>query len=123
MVVGATLVVYNSAGLTTDAVTIPLPAAGWTRQGSTQTKSFTFRSTDPSSPVSRLVIGRDKLTVRGGGAWDYTLDEASQGRVAVRLQLGTGQLWCADAPARTDQPGTFVAQPKSPAPAACPTVP
>ena len=122
--VGATLVVYNSAGLTTDAVTVPLPAAGWTRQGSTQTKSFTFRSNDPSSPVSRVVIGRDKLTVRGGGsAWDYTLDEASQGRVAVRLQLGNGQLWCADAPARTDQPGTFVAQPKSPAPAACPTVP
>ena len=64
---------------------------------------------------------------------NYTLDEMAQGHVAVRLSMGSGISYCADAPAKlsgnppstvqNDRPGRFVAQPKTPAPSACPAVP
>ena len=53
---------------------------------------------------SRRVIGEvqaDKIVVKGGRAtFGYTLDEPSQGRVAVRVVLGGNVGWCADAPER-----------------------
>jgi hypothetical protein len=40
-----------------------------------------------------------KLYVRGAGAtWGYTLDEAFQGTLAVRVRLGTGVEWCGEGP-------------------------
>jgi hypothetical protein len=56
---------------------------------------------------------------------------ASQGRVAVFLQLGDGAGRCADAPAKAslavpnpnDRVDRFKAERKTPAPAICPAVP
>ena len=44
-----------------------------------------------------VLVKSDRIVVRGGeGAWGYTLDEAAQGRVAVRLRLGTDPGWCTE---------------------------
>ena len=121
---GATLVVYNAAGLTSDVVTIALPASGWTAitaRGSLKS----YRFTGPSDgPIKRVVVGGDRITVKGGKAlFAYTLDEPAQGSVAVQLALGDDRGWCAAAPARntrSDHAGRFVGAPKTPPPASCP---
>jgi len=71
----------------------------------------------------------DQLAFKGGKAgWSYTLNEASQGRVAVVLLVGN-TVYCADAPAKSsgnppstasnDHVDKFVAQPQTPAPPFC----
>lgn len=131
---GAVLTVSNSAGLTGDLVAVPLPASGWTRLGGSTLKGWRFKSPDAVNGIKSVVVKTDTIAIKGGkAAWTYTLDEPQQGRVAVRLRLGTADGWCADAPAqakgnppstaKSDQPGRFKAQPKTPAPAACPPTP
>jgi len=120
---GATLTVYNAAG-SGEKVVVALPRASWSVAGG----GYRFRSTDPSFPISSVIVRADRLTVKGGkAAWAYTLDEPSQGRIAVRLGLDGDRPWCAEAPARAgsgfDRPGSFVGQPNSPPPAICPAVP
>jgi hypothetical protein len=84
--------------------------------------------------VSRVTVKADQVRVRGGKAnWTYTLNEPSQGRIAVRVQLGSAATWCADAPAKgavglgtpgpNDRVDVFTAQPKIAAPAVCPPAP
>ncbi len=126
---GATLVIKGTGG-TTDRVQIALPAANWTRIGSlSRPRGFRYQDGSPDAAVSKLVLKADLLNVRGGdAAFTYTLDEAMQGRVGMRLSMGD-TTWCSDAPAkatgsppstaRSDLPGKFTAQPKSPPPAAC----
>jgi DNA-binding beta-propeller fold protein YncE len=128
---GATLAIYDSAGLTPDAVTVPLPAAGWVRRGSaTSLKGYRFTS---DGPIARIDLTDDTIKIRGGKAGlGYTLDEPKQGRITVRLALGTEVGFCADAPARTagtppstdryDHPGRFASR-GAPAPAVCPQEP
>ncbi len=129
---GALLTVYNSAGLTDDVVVVSLPATGWTKIGKTTATGWKFK--DAVGPIRQVLVKNDQIVVKGGKSlWTYTLDEAAQGRVAVRLRLGSESGWCADAPAQAkgnppstaanDRPGKFKAQPKSPAPASCPPVP
>ncbi len=128
---GATLVVYNAAG-SGESVAVPLPASGWRLLGNALSpKGFKFTGSDPAGPVSRVYVKPDQLRVRGGKAnWAYTLNEPSQGRIAIRLQLGTGVAWCADSPAKAsgnppstasnDRVDKFTGQKKTPAPATCP---
>jgi DNA-binding beta-propeller fold protein YncE len=130
---GAALTVYNSAGLTTDAISVTLPASGWSALGSaTAPKGWRFRG-DASSPVQAVLVKKDKILVRGGrGAWGYTLDEAAQGGIAVRLQLGADTGWCGEgvpeakgsppSTLRSDHPGYFKAG-QAPPPAICPALP
>jgi DNA-binding beta-propeller fold protein YncE len=131
---GAALTVYNSAGLTNDVVVVDLPASGWSRMGKGTLNGWRFKGTDPAGPIRRVIVKSDSITVRGGkAAWTYSLDEAAQGRVAVRLRLGIMDGWCADAPPRTrgnppssakyDRPDFFKAAPKTPAPPSCPPIP
>ena len=139
-IVGATLVVYNSGGLTTDAVTVSLPptspdGSAWTRLGTpTSPQGYRYKGKNPNGPVASVTVRADSISIRGGKAsWSYTLNEAAQGRVAVRLRLGTGAGWCADAPAKAsgtppstatnDTVDRFVGQPKTPAPGVCPSLP
>jgi len=131
---GATLVVYDSAG-SGEKTTVTLPASGWRLLGkSTASNGYRFAGSDPTGPVSRVIVKADQLKVRAGkSSWTYTLNEPSQGRIAVQLQLGVGPAWCADAPAKAsgtppstaanDRVDKFTAQPKTPAPAACPPIP
>jgi len=125
------LVVFNTAG-SGEAVSVELPAAGWSRLGSeTNPSGWRFRGAS-GDPITSVVVKRDSILVKGGkAAWGYTLDEPSQGRVAVFLQLGDGAGWCADAPAKAspavpnpnDRVDRFKAASKTPAPAVCPAVP
>ncbi|HSV05122.1 MAG TPA: hypothetical protein VLI07_01340, partial [Candidatus Binatus sp.] len=126
---GATLTVYNSApGGTRDRVTALLPAANWTVSGTTS-PIYRFRDKNMNGPVSTIVVKADKIVIRGGHSnWLYTLNEPKQGRVAVRLTLGTGAGWCAEAgqlsfPASVDRPDEFMAMRDTPAPASCPATP
>ena len=128
-VAGATLYVANAAG-SGEVVRVELPASGWQAQGTAQRpRGYVFRDRAPGTPVGQVTIAADRITVRANGAgWPYTLDEAQQSRLALRLDLG-GAAWCAEAPARAsgnppstaanDQPGRFTAQAKAPPPAAC----
>jgi hypothetical protein len=131
---GATLVVYDSAG-SGEKTTVTLPASGWRLLGkTTASKGYRFAGSDPTGPVSRVIVKADQLKVRAGkSSWTYTLNEPSQGRIAVQLQLGASPAWCTDAPAKAsgnppstaanDRVDRFTAQPKTPAPAACPPIP
>ena len=97
-------------------------------------EGYRFAGSDPGGPVSRVIVKADQLKVRAGkSSWTYTLNEPSQGRIAVQLQLGASPAWCTDAPAKAsgnppstaanDRVDRFTAQPKTPAPAACPPIP
>jgi DNA-binding beta-propeller fold protein YncE len=129
---GGTLTVYNSAhapGGATDMVTALLPAANWTQTGTASEPAYRFRDKNVNGPVSKIVVKADKISIRGGRSnWLYTLNESTQGSVAVRLTLGTGASWCAEAgqpsfPASIDEQDHFVALRDTPAPASCPTTP
>ena len=138
---GATLVVYDSAGLTTDAVIVSLPANGpfandgWRMLGSpTNFKGWKYSGKDPNGGITSVTVQTNTITVKGGKAgWGYTLNEPKQGSVAVRLTLGSAQGWCAEAPAKlsgnppssanNDKVDKFVGAPKSGAPVSCPAVP
>lgn len=125
---GATLTVYNAAG-TGEVVTVALPASGWTALGvDTNPQGYRFSSADPNAPVPSVLVKRDRIKVSGGGAsWGYTLNEPSQGIVALRLSLGGAPPWCAEVgrppyTPRIDGVNSFSAG-HTPAPATCPAVP
>jgi hypothetical protein len=129
-IAGAVLTVYNAAG-SGQAVTVPLPAAGWSPAG---TAGYAFRSPDAGSGVSGVTVQVDRLRVKGGGAgWTYVLADPPERRVALRLTLGSERPWCAAAlarvsgnpssTARSDTLGLFVAQRKLAAPLVCPPAP
>jgi YVTN family beta-propeller protein len=97
---GAVVTVYNAAGLTDDDVRIVLPASGWRASGGA-TPTYRFHGADPDAPISSVQVHPDGLVVKGGrSGWTYTLDEPSQGEVAIRVQLGTGTRWCGVAAAK-----------------------
>ena len=135
------LAVYNAAS-GNDAVYVGLDPAAWkarTRGGRT-TYVYRGRAASGRPDGTRVVLANDRLIVRMKRLRDetrtYTLDEPSQGTVAVVFQLDTlGQLvsYCAQAPgratgnppstAKSDRPGRFVAQPGTPPPPGCPLPP
>jgi DNA-binding beta-propeller fold protein YncE len=121
---GGKLFVYNSAG-TGEVAIADLPAAGWTLNS----KGYRFRAPDATYAIQRVTVKNDNVRVRGGKTpWTYTLDETSQGSIAVRLQLGTGTTWCADSPPKSpaesnDVLGKFIGLVKAPPPSVCPALP
>jgi hypothetical protein len=72
---------------------VALPAAGWLAQGGDQhPHGFVYRDRSQDAPVDQVSISADHLTVRASGpGWTYTLDEAQQGRVALRLDMGAAR--------------------------------
>lgn len=124
---GAVLTVYNSAG-TGESVTVVLPAARWHQQGATTGHPrYVYAADSTTEPVWRVYVKGPKLSVRGGKKfWSYTLDEASQGSIAIRLTLGSGVTYCTDVLPRDafhDRPNAFTGRFDMPAPATCPPVP
>jgi DNA-binding beta-propeller fold protein YncE len=128
-VAGATLRVYNANG-SGEQFSVALPAAFWRPIGS---GGFTYRGASTDA-VQSVTVRADSMSIRGGKAlWGYTLDEPSQGRIAVRLSFGTTLDWCAEASARTsgrppttaanDRQDKFVGASKTPPPSACPVPP
>jgi hypothetical protein len=104
-------------------VSVLLPATGW------KTTATGYRYRERNGAISRVIVKPDRISIRGGGAgWGYTLDEASQGRVTLRLRLGTADAWCAETgtpprPPRIDVRDKFMAQPSIPPPPECPPIP
>jgi hypothetical protein len=76
--------------------------------------------------IKSVTLRADHVVVKG--LVHFSLDEPSQGHIAVRVYTGFTH-WCGEAAAkvggtprstaRNDQPGRFIGQPKAPAPAAC----
>jgi hypothetical protein len=124
---GAVVEVYNANGSGETAV-VALPATGWTAYDTNPTpRGYRYRSASTSDAIRRVTIKANKLRVRGGGAnWSYTLNEPSQGQMAVRLTLGGGLRFCASAPPKattTDVVDRFVGARQAPPPVTCPPVP
>jgi hypothetical protein len=125
---GGLLVVYNSAE-SGESFTVPLAKEQWRLEGDPNGEfRYVFSSTPP---VWKVYVKRHKISIRGGkGLWGYTLDEPSQGSIAVQLTLGTGVVWCSDAQPRTsgdppsslayDRPNKFQARRLQGAPTSCP---
>lgn len=115
---GGLLSVYNSDG-GPDFVSVALAPENWSALGSTG-----YRFADLTGPIQKIIVKPDSILVKGGkAAWTYSLNEPSQGHVAVRLLLGNVG-WCTDAAPKSpasnyDRVDRFVAAPAV-APAICP---
>ena len=123
--VGATVVVYNSVGPGGDLAIVGLPASGWIATGP---NSYKYRG-PLGAPITRATLKPDQLAFKGGKAqWNYSLNEASQGRVAAAM-IVSNVYYCSDAPAKvsgnppstatSDHTDKFVAEPNTAAPPFC----
>ena len=112
-----------------EQIEVDLPASGWLPLSS----GWRFAG-DSSDPVQSVVVKDGSITLRGGGStWTYTLDEPAQGRLALRLTLGSGVTWCIDSPAklsgrppssaRNDTVDKFLGASRQQAPQVCPVAP
>lgn len=118
---GASVLLFNPT--TSECQCIVLPAAGWQLGAS----GFRYVYRDPSVAVTpikfvRIKGGDLKIVARGAGLTGVTLDETTQGELAVHYTSGNGSRLCAHFNAsssiRIDQPGSFYAL-VAPAPGAC----
>jgi hypothetical protein len=129
---GGTLQLVNPTTLET--ATIPLPAAGWVGLGNPP-GARGYRYSDPQGtlgPCSRVKIGAGSLTARCSGRLGpipFSLDEPSQGTLALSLELGAAAPQCLvfgggivrDAGTADPGPdGSFFARNAPPAQAGCP---
>ena len=135
---GATLQLYNANG-SGESVCLPLPsvAGSWTVSGDPSRPKYRYRDSHFSNgPCKSVKIQDGKLVSASCNAKlspiAYSLDEPSQGAMAVRLTSGT-TTWCAAFGGRvtrdsgTDPPvpggrGQFKAS-DAPRPMACPVAP
>jgi hypothetical protein len=122
---GGSVTVYNpSSG---ESFTVDLPAERWVYIGGNPVLKG-YRFANALGPIFKVFVKPDKLYVRGGtAAWGYTLEEESQGRIALRVTLGTGITWCVDVPPKApaavyDRPGKFFAS-RAERPEVCPPLP
>jgi hypothetical protein len=121
---GASLLVFNP--VSSECQCIILPASGFVIGA--EGRRYVYRDTNVAfTPVKFLMItqGKLKILTRGAGLTGVTLNETSQGEIAVHYTSGTGNKLCADFGAssiRADKPGAFVAL-NAPAPVACPPEP
>ena len=116
LTVGATLSVDNP--VSSESATLILPASGWSANAAGTV--FKYRSSgNPAGQVKSALIKDGKnLKVRSNGT-GITLDEPTQGSVAVTLAVGTIQYCTEFGGVRRDEPGRFVAKDAG-APSACP---
>jgi DNA-binding beta-propeller fold protein YncE len=130
---GASLIIYRPDGGGT-TVTIPLPSSNWSARGGTPAKRYVY--SDPKGllgPIRSVQMSATTLAVRGIGAELFSLENAPQGAMALRLQFGSEIQLCAAAPARkTGNPPSshrhddwlhFTGAPNTPAPSPCPPLP
>jgi hypothetical protein len=119
---GAVLQVYGAG----DAVTLSLPAAHWLRTGSAAKPGYKYvDKRRESGPVGSITVKDGSLRVKAKGAASYSLAGAPQGTMALRLQLGSGVVYCAAAPAKepaaaNDTTAKFNGGRHTPPPPACP---
>jgi hypothetical protein len=125
---GARLDVYDGDG-GGSAVTLTLPASGWTRTGSVTNPGYKYADKKHVvGPITTVTLRNGTLGLKGGGAALYPLTGAPQGVVAVRLDLGTAVRLCTAAPAKepmakNDTTAQFIGARNTPAPATCNDLP
>ncbi len=87
---GARLTAYNAAG-GIDKVVLALPPGRWTRVGSAADPQYRYSDKQHADgPVTAVSVRNGKVTLRGRGAGLFSLVNAPQGTMALRLKLGTG---------------------------------
>jgi DNA-binding beta-propeller fold protein YncE len=127
--VGATLEIHRVDGFLGDGVSLTLPAVHWQQTGTAAKPGYRYRApAGLDGPISSVVIRNGRLTIRGRGADLYSLAEAPQGAMALRMSLGSGLTWCTSAPARTpafpyDSTERFEGVRNTAPPAVCPALP
>ncbi|MEO2169659.1 MAG: hypothetical protein ABGY42_16375 [bacterium] len=125
---GGTLTIYRVSGDADDAVRLDLPASRWEQSGSPARPGYRYKDTRlEDGPISKIRLRNGTLTIAGKGEGLYTLDGAPQGRMALRLELGSGSILCAAAGAKdpankNDSTARFIGEQASPAPDPCPPV-
>ena len=99
---GGVLTIFNVAGPPQSA-TYVLPAERWRIIGTPEKfKGWHFHDDTPEDgPIVRVFVKPEKIFVSGGkGSWTFLLGPVPQGRLAVRLALGSDDGWCVEAPAK-----------------------
>jgi Tol biopolymer transport system component len=126
---GASLQIFNPASMETDTYT--LPAEGWQGIGKPPgIKGYKYKDKDlTNGPCKKVIVkpGKVMKAVCKGDQINYTLDEPSQGSMAVRLTIGSlrqctvfdAQTVLKDVRAAQGKPGLFKAT-GAPAPLSCP---
>ncbi|HXC52380.1 MAG TPA: hypothetical protein VN634_15975 [Candidatus Limnocylindrales bacterium] len=117
-VAGASVTISNpDSG---ESATIELPAAGWAASGDGR---YRYKSDDGSTRIAASIkSGRMKVKARGGSI-AFTLDEPSQGSLAVVLSSGErGYCTLFGGEIDSDEPGKFSAK-RAGAPDPCPAGP
>src|SRR5256712_9057587 len=112
-VVGATLALRAASG---ESAAFDLPASNW----SVNAAGTAYKFRNPGAPTVRMALVKDHATVRvGTRATGITLDEPSQGSIAVLFTSGTLR-YCAyfGGTVVRDQPGSFIAR-NAPPPPSC----
>jgi len=85
-----------------------------------------LRPPQPAGPIAAVTLRNGTLSIRGNGPGIYQLDNAPQGGLALRLQLGGAVELCAAVgpkDAANDTTGKFVGVRNANAPVSCPPVP
>ena len=112
-VAGAMLTLRNPTTL--ESASMALPASNWiSRPGS---KTYKYRDAARSDgPCTRVDLQDGKfLKIACLGLGGFSLDEPSQGTLAIRLSIGTpGATYCAQFEGLDDGPGRFVSAESSP---------
>lgn len=111
---GATLTLHNPT--TSETAEIPLPAAHWTGLGNPPgKKGYRFRAPVGANPCKVIINPAKFLRATCSskrGPLPFTLDEPSQGRIAISFQAGATAPLCAEFGGSTliDVPGFFKAR-------------
>jgi DNA-binding beta-propeller fold protein YncE len=123
---GLQVTIYNGSG-SGEKTILALPAGPeWVLLGSAASPKG-YRYKGPTGGVVQKVLVKDdllKVKAKGAGL-TYTLNEPSQGSIAVRLAAGGALTWCGVSVPKPgfDTQDSFVGLKNSPAPTSCPAVP
>ena len=126
---GATLTIYPNGAGQDEVVEFTLPAERWERAGSDARPGYRYADArQDDSPIHRALLRTDRLVLVGKGAGLPALENAPQGEMVLRMQLGTGVEFCAVSEAlspasRHDTTARFNGDKASPPPAVCPPLP
>jgi cysteine-rich repeat protein len=123
---GAYVHVYNSSG-GTDSACFTLGAGAWSAKGDPANPALQYKDRIYANGPCKVALAKEgQLKVKclaKSQSIPYSLDEPSQGSVAVRFATGT-TLYCADFGGDVkDVPGGLFSAKNAPAPGACPVPP
>jgi hypothetical protein len=123
---GLVVTVYNGSGSGEKTILTLAAGSQWSLLGTPSSpKGYRYRGLSTDA-VRKVVLKADALTVTAKGAgFGYSLDEPSQGSIAVRVTAGSVTTWCGLSMPRAglDVQDKFTGLTDSPAPAVCPAVP